>query len=373
MNRQQLLSRLGKRGWPVIYSDGALNIWQRKSNRWLQATWFGAIEQTDNISLYHSCKILPRWEKYRLVDQLAIQKHSLSLKKAINLGSKDSSFISLAFHPFFWPYVETLNSDFVVFHIYDLFSKMHAWDSNIELMYQNLLNRADLITASSEAMVQDLSEKQLNKVKILHNGVDLDIFNNDIKYPCPDDLSEIPHPRIMNTGNIGRKIDLSLIVDIAKKRPEWHWVLVGNVMLNSLETDPYSQTALNESKNLSNIHFLGEKNRLEIPAYAQHSDINVICYRIRKDEWVSAVYPLKLNEYLAIGKPVISSPIETVINLFSSVVDIASTPQEWVNAIEKALNQGGVGTSCDRINISKQNSWDNRVDNLETWLFELLN
>lgn len=372
MNRQQLLSRLGKRGWPIIYSDGALDVWQRQTTRWQQASWFGTIEQKDNVSIYHSGKILPRWQKSQFVDEFAIQQHILHLKRALNLGSKETSFITLTFHPLFWPYVETLNSKYVVFHIYDLFSKMHTWNSSLEAMYQNLLNRADLITASSEAMIHDLSEKQLNKVKILHNGVDIDIFNQTLSYTCPQDLAAIPHPRIINIGNINRKIDLPLIVEIAKQRPEWHWALVGNIMTSELESDSETAPALQDSKNLPNIHFLGEKNRLEIPAYVQHVDINTICYRVKASDWVSAGYPLKLNEYLAMGKPVISSSIDAVKKQFSSVVDIASTPQEWIAAIEKALIQGGIGSHQSRIAMSKQNSWDNRVDNLESWLTEMI-
>lgn len=371
MNRQQLLTRLGKRGWPVVYSNGSLNIWQRQNTQWKQATWLGAVEKTDNVTLYHSGKFFPRWQNSQAYDQLAIQFHSFHLKRSLALSYHDTSFITLAFHPAYWPYVKSLNSKFVAFHIYDLYSKMHRWDDSFEKMYQNLLDRADIITASSEAMVEKLSEKHLNKVKILHNGVDTDLFR-DVENPCPEELKPIPHPRIMSIGTINRKIDLPLIVKIAKLKPKWHWVFVGNLIQNELVNDTYSASALSEFNSLKNIHYLGERSRLDIPPYIQHSDVNVICYRIRDGEWVAAGYPLKLNEYLSTGKPVIASPMDAIKRYFTDVVDIADSSQQWIIAIEKALSQGGVGTPLSRIATSKLNSWDNRVDNLESWLLEII-
>jgi glycosyltransferase involved in cell wall biosynthesis len=210
----------------------------------------------------------------------------------------------------------------------------------------------------------------MDKVKILHNGVDIDLFDNSIEHACPADLTAIPRPRIANIGAINRKIDLTLVAEIAETRPEWHWVFIGKVIKQQLYEDIEATAAFEKCESLPNVHFLGEKNRLAIPAYAQHSDINVICYRIKEGEWVSAGYPLKLNEYLAVGKPVIASPMQAIKSHFSNYVSIASTKEEWIKAIELAQLQGGVGTPEQRKKIAGQNSWDNRVDSLEKWFLE---
>ncbi len=372
MNRQQLLSRLGKRGWPVVYSTGALDIWQRNGEQWQTAPLAGQTEASDHVALFHAGKLFPRWRKFPSYDRWAIEHHAKRLKRAAGLKANDTDFIALPFNPVFWPYVEALNPRFVAFHIYDAFSKMLAWDKALEANYHALLERADLVAAASEAMAEDAPSRFHGKIKILHNGVDTELFDDKKQHACPADLAAIPSPRIANTGNTNRKIDLKLIVEIAQRKPEWNWVFIGKVDHEGLKSEPELAVALEQCESLPNVYFLGEKNRLEIPAYSGNMDVNVICYRIEQGNWAAAGYPLKLNEYLAVGKPVVSSPIEAVKTHFSDCVAIAETTDDWIAAIEQALTQGGVGSPALRQTIARQNSWDNRVDQLEQWLHELI-
>jgi glycosyltransferase involved in cell wall biosynthesis len=239
-------------------------------------------------------------------------------------------------------------------------------------MYEKTLARADLITASSESMVVDLPTNLHTKIKILHNGVDTDLFNANINCPCPSDLLNIPHPRIVNTGTINRKIDLPLILKIAKKRPQWHWVLIGPVYQNEFNSNMLLSNAFLTCQQLENVHFLGEKSRFLIPSYISHADVTTMNYRIKEDEWYFDGYPLKVNEYLAMGKPTISSPINAIKTHFADIVDIANGEAEWIAAIDNALTNGGVGTPEQRKALAIQNSWDNRVNVLEKWMFEFI-
>jgi len=123
---------------------------------------------------------------------------------------------------------------------------------------------------------------------------------------------------------------------------------------------------------LKNIHFLGQRPQELLPAYLAHLDATVICYRV-EDAGYSwrAVFPIKLFEYLAAGKPVISTALENV-KPYRHVIAIASGVDEWVQAIDGAVNGGGAGTIQDRLALARANTWDARADSLESWLSEMV-
>jgi glycosyltransferase involved in cell wall biosynthesis len=184
-------------------------------------------------------------------------------------------------------------------------------------------------------------------------------------------LANIPRPRIANIGALNRKIDFALISEIANIRPDWHWVLIGRVHQSELSADMEEwRYGLDDCRALPNVHFLAERPRASIPAYLNHMDVNTICYRIHQNDWVVSGYPVKLNEYLAVGKPIVAAAQEAIVQYFSSVVDVARNKEEWLAAIERAL-AGGVGTPEQRRAVALENSWETRVDLLERWLLDL--
>jgi glycosyltransferase involved in cell wall biosynthesis len=85
---------------------------------------------------------------------------------------------------------------------------------------------------------------------------------------------------------------------------------------------------------LRNVHFLGVKRVDELPAYTQHMDVCLMCYAMT--DYTKYIYPLKLHEYLASGRPTVSSPIDTVLD-HADVVTLAHSDEDWVSGIEGAL------------------------------------
>ncbi|MCF6353720.1 MAG: glycosyltransferase [Candidatus Polarisedimenticolaceae bacterium] len=331
------------------------------------------MEQLDGVLVDRPGKWMPRWQTWPLWDNKAIAMHSRRLRSAVNIKPGDD-FVAFLFHPCFWPYIQSLKPRTVAFHVYDVYSQMDNWSDLDQQFLEQVVESADLLTAATMGMARALPGNALDRVRILPNGVNLSLFDLTMNpvIPCPTDLAEIPHPRIGNTGTLNRKMDFQLIADIAAQRPEWHWVMVGLLPEEELLADEVACKGLAACRQRANIHFLGPKQQKEVPAYTYHMDVNTICYRIREGEWVGAGYPVKLNEYLAVGKPVVAAAQEAVVQYFSDVVAIASGTEEWVAALEHAVMSGGVSTVEQRRAKAEENTWDRRVDQLEMWLKQAL-
>jgi len=148
------------------------------------------------------------------------------------------------------------------------------------------------------------------------------------------------------------------------------WVIIGPVMRDQFESFPGNtefQAGLATCDQLDNVHFLGAKPYYVLPSYTTHMDVNTMCYRNVSGGWWTAIYPLKLHEYLAAGKPVVGTNLD-VLQEFRSVVAIAETAEDWLRALSEAVDAGGTGTKPERQTVALQNSWGSRVEDLVGWL-----
>ncbi len=370
LNRQHILTRLAARGWPVLYSNGALSVWDRTSPRWRQAGWFDRFEEIEGVFVGHPGRSVPRWQRHPAWDRLAIRRHAKLLRS--ELGNLADNVICYVFHPDYWPYVEHIQPRYLVYHAYDAFDLMPDWTPQLQEYRDLLLNRADLRVVTFSGISRFYPASLRTTIRELPNGVDGDHFMREI-VACPPDLEEIPHPRIGYVGTINPKVDFETLHAVASRRPDWHLVVLGK---SDLETESDAGSHLGSLQAwrglrvLPNVHYLGVRRFPEVPAYVAHMDANTICYRTTGDGWWSFGSPNKLHELLAVGKPVVASPLEA-IRPFAHVVDLAGTPDEWIAAIERALDCGGVGTPEERRAVAMRNTWDQRVDVLEGWLLEM--
>jgi glycosyltransferase involved in cell wall biosynthesis len=186
---------------------------------------------------------------------------------------------------------------------------------------------------------------------------------------CPSELERIPHPRIGHFGTVNPKLDLRLVADLVDRRPDWHWVFVGYVIEKALAADPISYIAWEKLCTRPNVHLLGSRPYGDIPCYQAQMDINVLCYRTDSGGWWEDISPLKLYEYLAVGRPVVASNLETLRSL-GHVLAIATDANEWLARIEDALNGAAIGSFEQRRHVAQMNSWDVVVSELEQWILE---
>jgi glycosyltransferase involved in cell wall biosynthesis len=173
----------------------------------------------------------------------------------------------------------------------------------------------------------------------------------------PSDLEAIPHPRIGYIGNINDKVDLRLLGQLATARTDWSIVLIGPAGVRTPEFKP----DLERLRSLPNVHLLGFKPRDLLPSYVKGLDVCTMCYRT--DGWAYYVYPLKLHEYLASGKPVIGAGLLSLKD-FDGVVRIARTTQEWLDHIQEALADHDTARAEARVQVAFENRLEVRVQNI---------
>jgi UDP-galactopyranose mutase len=168
----------------------------------------------------------------------------------------------------------------------------------------------------------------------------------------PVDQKDIPHPRLGFYGVIDERMDIELLAGIAEAKPDWHLVIIGPVVKIDPATLPTHP----------NIHYLGGKSYQELPAYLGGWDIAMLPFAI--NESTKFISPTKTPEYLAAGKPVISTPIRDVVRPYgeNGLVRIASNSEEFVACAEEILSESSdVRTKwlSEVDAFLADNSWDN--------------
>jgi glycosyltransferase involved in cell wall biosynthesis len=143
-------------------------------------------------------------------------------------------------------------------------------------------------------------------------------------------------------------VDVELIAHVARARPQWTIALIGQAL------DDMSALS-----GLRNVHLLGQRRHGELPAYCKGFAVGLIPYRI--DERMTFVNPLKLREYLSAGLPVVSTAVPEVARYVSHGVTIASTGDEWVAAIERALATDSANARAARSAAMISETWQARV------------
>jgi len=208
-----------------------------------------------------------------------------------------------------------------------------------------------------------LMEKKggLNPVTaLIPNGVDFEQVS--APRPEPQDLASIPGPRIGYTGYLKKHLDWDLLEALALRHPGWSFVFVGGE-----EPHPGLESVLRRLRALPNVHLLGEKATEEILAYPQHFDVCIMPYR--RMAYTEYIYPLKLHEYLATGRPVVGTPIRSLQG-FSDVVRLASTEDDWSAALEEALDAEAM--SPPRVKARKEVALDHDWERLTDRIIEFM-
>ena len=179
----------------------------------------------------------------------------------------------------------------------------------------------------------------------------------------PADQAAIPSPKFGFYGVIDERFDIELVREVAEKRPDWHFVLIGPVVKIDPATLPRR----------GNIHYLGSKKYSELPAYLSGWDISMISFAL--NESTQYISPTKTPEYLAGGKPVISTAIKDVVNSYGKhgLVHIISNADEFIETAAKELQVTDKQAWLQEVDRHLANdSWEITVYNMRKLIYEAI-
>jgi glycosyltransferase involved in cell wall biosynthesis len=214
--------------------------------------------------------------------------------------------------------------------IYDCMDELSAFKGapeSLKLRERELFKAADLVFTGGQTLYE-AKRDQHHSVFAFPSSIDRDHFMQArTAVEEPADQQDIPHPRLGFFGVVDERFDVELLDQLSKNRPDYHFVIIGPVVKIDPEILPQRE----------NIHYLGGKSYQDLPAYIAGWDVALLLFA--QNESTRFISPTKTPEYLAAGKPVVSTPIRDVVYPYGQMglVRIANDAQEFTAAIDDLL------------------------------------
>ncbi len=256
-------------------------------------------------------------------------------------------------------YIKKIPHQLVCYDCLDDFGSFSWTEKDIYQSEQQLVQYSDLVIASSQKLLLKMKNSNSNAY-LIPNAVDYEHFkaiNSTIKTSIPNSIKNLPKPIIGFIGAYYEWIDQDLLYFLADSRPNWCFVFIGPAQHGIIDSTLF---------NLNNIIFLGVKAYNKLPLYLQNFDVCLIPFLVNRI--TLSANPIKMWEYLAAGKPIVSTNIPEV-EPFREIIYISDDNQDFLRKIEMALTENDHTLIGERIKVAEENDWNNRV---ETYL-ELIN
>ena len=286
-------------------------------------------------------------------------KHNLSEQQVTKRQKKfvDNLFTNMNIEKYFsWyytpmalPFTNHLQPQLVVYDCMDELSAFKFAPPQLTILEKQLFKKADVVFTGGQSIFESKKNAHHN-IYAFPSSIDKHHFGKARKIKeDPDDQKHIPHPRFGFFGVIDERFDIELIDAVAKERPDWHFVLLGPIV----KIDPASLPKYN------NVHYLGGKKYDELPNYIAGWDVAMVAFAL--NESTRFISPTKTPEYLAAGKPVISTPIRDVVRPYgdNKLVHIVNNAGEFIKAAEEELNKKRKTSWLKKVDdFLLYNSWD---------------
>ncbi|MBM3155217.1 MAG: glycosyltransferase family 1 protein [Chloroflexi bacterium] len=355
---QELMSRFARDDNRVLYVDtlGVRSPGMRDLRRvimrlkhWLQGGIQGSRCVAENLYVY-SPGILPflNWTWAQRVNGWILQTSLRRIMQSLHFSQ-----------PIIWTYLPTR----AVLHLIEgIGHKMLIYDCLDAIAYnpagvvgdyaqteRRLVERADLVFATSGVLYRERAPYNEHIYQVPY-GVNVDHYLQPglENVPPPRDLAKMNQPRVGFFGAIDHRLDLELLMHLARAHPEWALVLIGSAKMD-----------LSPILEFENVHFLGIKPHQLLPRYLAHLDVLIIPYLI--NEFTRHIYPAKIYECLASGKPVVATDLPELRSL-SGVIGIASDMGQFTELVSRAMIEDTLDLRQRRIDIAKHNSWAARYE-----------
>ncbi len=271
----------------------------------------------------------------------------------------------LDFHdPILWIYdpdagqmIGHTGEKFALYAITDDHPSMAQRSNRIESMRareHELLTAADMVMTTTENLRETKVQFNPHTYYVPH-GIDAAHFAEALKPDCQPmpELEHLPSPIIGIVGQINQRIDVKTLTLAATKHPEWTLVFIGPVVRERVDV-----SAL---ESLPNVHFLGRKPAEDLPRYLKSMSLCLIPYIV--DEHTLYMHPLKTLEYLAAGKPVVSTPLPALA-IYGDNIRCAGDTESFIAAMEQAIAEDTPEKQRERSAYAHQHTWENRLETI---------
>lgn len=376
---QEIASRLARAGNRVLYIENTgvrSPEWKdvgrvcQRITRWAGAATRRGVREVEPNLFVCSPLVMPPFG--------ASWQEKLNRQVLLNGVAQAASTLGMR-HPVLWSFLPTNTANdiirrlrsprsLVLYYCVADFSQLASDPQALLSSERVLLEMSDLVFAQGPELAAHCS-RVAKGVRIIPYGVDLELFSlrhegevtgtHDGKEPQPSPLRDLQRPIVGYVGGIHRHVDMDLLEAMAGARSNWSWVYVGPLQIRA--------AALNR---FPNVHLLGHRSHRELPNYIADFDVCTVPYV--GSAYTNTVVPTKLNEYLAMGKPVIATPLPSVrdFNRKHDVVSIADThPPNFIRAIEHALaSPGDRATSERRRDVAALSDWQVSLEAMSGWI-----
>lgn len=248
---------------------------------------------------------------------------------------------------------ELLKPSVSIYYYRDYILGVDYWKTHGTRLEPLLIAKSDLCLTNSIYFADHCRQYNPHSY-FIGQGCDLTLFVNKSDTPVPADIAHLTYPLIGYVGALeSLRLGLDILEHIALQHPEWNIVLVGP------EDNEFRASRLHQVKN---IHFLGAKKPEELPAYINAFDV---CLNPQIINNVTiGNYPRKIDEYLAMGKPVVATATELMLSVFAEHTYLGVTKEDYVTLIEKALREDNPQLQQERVRYAQSHSWENHVNEI---------
>ncbi len=316
--------------------------------------------------------VFPFAEKFKIISLLNRVLMIIRIKmKMWSLGFKN--YILWFYTPKSIYLMGRLKEKFVVYDIMDEHSKFNGAPKDIDETERRLIEGCNIVFTGTNRLWEEKREfnsnshffpcgvdysrfakaqnknviaRSVSDEAISKSGIASPSARNDRKRTFPDEMADIPSPIIGYVGAVDDRLDYDLVRMMAESHPEWSIVIIG----------PFVGIRRDDLPGMKNIFYLGGKKYEELPVYMKY--FNVCIMPFKKNPLTEKINPTKALEYMAAGKPIVSTPIPDMIEFYSHIIKIGHDADSFIKHVEREINTPDLRGITEGINLSRERTWE---------------